>query len=194
MKHIKEFNEFISEAARVGRSSWTAILSDLKREGWDVKGKLASKHYDEDEEERKLEIDNDGDDIRWTIYDGRGKELNSGSFDAEGLSAGELDGEVWNYIEESKVLEKISFEDIKSFYVAFKVITEWGMPLVFLATTIAAIGITQVLVLIKKGKQAFIKKYDEIKGNVSPAEVKKAEDKLKDIQKNESVNEDDELK
>lgn len=110
MKHIKEFNKFISEAARVGNSSWQAVLSDLGRQGWDIKGNLAIKFYDEDDEERKLELDNSGDDVYWTIYDGKGKELNSGSFDAEGLSAGELDGEVWNYIEESKISEAI---DIK---------------------------------------------------------------------------------
>lgn len=110
MKHIKEFNEFISEAARIGNSSWRAVLSDLGRQGWDIKGNLAIKFYDEDDEERKLELDNSGDEVYWTVYDGKGKELNSGSFDAEGLSAGELDGEVWNYIEESKVSEAIDTE------------------------------------------------------------------------------------
>ena len=105
MKKVRLFEHFIGEAARVGSSSWSSVLSDLKRDGWDVKGKLASKYYDEDGEERRLEIDNDGDDIWWTIYDGDDKELNSGSFDGEGLSAGELDGEVWSYIEESFITE-----------------------------------------------------------------------------------------
>lgn len=105
MKKVRLFEHFIGEAARVGSSSWSSVLSDLKRDGWDIKGNLASKYYDEDGEERRLEIDNDGDDIWWTIYDGDDKELNSGSFDAEGLSAGELDGEVWSYIEESFIIE-----------------------------------------------------------------------------------------
>lgn len=114
MKKVKLFEQFVNEAARVGRSSWSSILSDLKRDGWDIKGNLASKYYDEDGEERRLEIDNDGDDIWWTIYDENDKEINSGSFDGEGLSAGELDGEVWSYIEESIVNESAEEKEAKA--------------------------------------------------------------------------------
>jgi len=116
MKHIKLFEDFIGEAARVGRSSWRSVLSDLARHGWDIKGNLATKFYDEDDNERKIELDNSGDEVNWTVYDGRGKELNSGSFDAEGLSAGELDGEVWDYIDEGLDSNKDTSEMLKEVY------------------------------------------------------------------------------
>jgi len=108
MKHIATFETFnTNESARVGSSSWSNILRDLKNDGWEIKGNSASKYYSNDEDdERRLELSNYGDEeVNWTIYDGKDKEINSGSFDADGLSAGELDGEVWNNIEESAINE-----------------------------------------------------------------------------------------
>lgn len=117
MKHIKHIDSFIiNEAARIGNSSWSSILRDLKYDGWDIKSNSAYKSYEGDDgDERKLELSNyGGDEVEWTIYDGKGKEINSGSFDAEGLSAGELDSEVWSNIEESVSEAKdISIKDYK---------------------------------------------------------------------------------
>jgi hypothetical protein len=101
---IRSYNEFVNEslneAARIGRSSWNKIIDDLERLGWtERRGKVYKSYTDDDDNERELELDNDGDEIYYTVYDHRGKEIDSGSFDAEGSSAGELDGEVWNYVE-----------------------------------------------------------------------------------------------
>ena len=94
--------ESLNEAARVGKSDWFAVLKDLKREGWDINYDVASMYYaNDDEEEREIQLSNYNDDVIWTIYDGKRKQLNSGSFDAEGLSAGELNIEVWDYVDES---------------------------------------------------------------------------------------------
>lgn len=101
MKHIQTFESFLNEAARVGRSSWNSILKDLKYEGWDIKSGSAYKSYaDDNDEERELKLSSyGGDEVQWTLYDGSGDEIDSGSIDAEGLSAGELDSEVWNYLD-----------------------------------------------------------------------------------------------
>ena len=101
MKHVKLFEDFINEAARVGRSSWRNVLADLKYEGWDINGNVATKSIGDDKE--RVEITNYGDDnVQYTVYNTKGKEVNSGSFDAEGLSAGELNSEIWNYTNESE--------------------------------------------------------------------------------------------
>lgn len=91
----------ITEAFRIGNSSWSDILDDLSRIGWTKEGEIAKKYYTNDNEEQmSLEITNyDGDDeIRWTIFDENNNELESGSFDAEGLSAGEIDSEIWSQL------------------------------------------------------------------------------------------------
>jgi hypothetical protein len=103
MKRIKLFEEFVNEAARVGRSSWKNVLADLKYDGWDIKGTVATKFIGDDEESgsdlEKVEITNNGDDyVQYTVYNTKGKEVNSGSFDAEGLSAGEINYDIWDYI------------------------------------------------------------------------------------------------
>jgi len=94
----------LSEAARVGRSSWSSILRDLRNYGWDISGDTAYKSYaNNDDEERELQMTSryGSDEVEYTVNDENGDEIDSGSFDAEGLSAGELDSEVWSNIEES---------------------------------------------------------------------------------------------
>jgi hypothetical protein len=104
MKHIKLYEEFVNEAARVGRSSWKNILADLEYDGWDIKGTVATKFLDDDEESgsdlEKVEITNNGydDRIQYAVYNIKGKIVNSGSFDAEGLSAGEINYDIWDYV------------------------------------------------------------------------------------------------
>ncbi len=110
MKRVKLFESFIGEAARVGSSSWKNILSDLKYDGWEINGKVASKYIGDDEESEddleKVEITNNGDDyVQYTVYNTKGKVVNSGSFDAEGLSAGEINYDIWDYINEGVVNE-----------------------------------------------------------------------------------------
>lgn len=96
MNRVKLFEEFINEAGRVGRTSWKNILKDLGREGWEIDGNHAIKWFGDEEQ---LRITNtNGDEIEYEVIDADDKVTDSGSFDAEGLSAGELDGEVWNYI------------------------------------------------------------------------------------------------
>jgi hypothetical protein len=82
-------------------------------------------------------------------------------------------------VTEQSQLNELSFEEIKSFYVAYKVITEWGIPLVLIATIVAALGIQAAVKLINQGKNAVVKKYHEIKGTVDPAGVSDAAKKIK---------------
>jgi len=107
-KSVIYVGESVNEAARVGSSSWSSILKDLSNLGWETNLPNATKYYtDDNDNERSLVINGQyGDNIKWTVYDERGKEINSGQFDAEGLSAGELDGEIWMEIEESVVNER----------------------------------------------------------------------------------------
>jgi hypothetical protein len=77
-------------------------------------------------------------------------------------------------------INEFSFEDIKDFYVTYKVITEWGIPLTVMATIVAGLGIGAAVSLIKQGKDALIKKYREIKGTVDPDDIKDAARKIKD--------------
>jgi hypothetical protein len=99
MRHVKLFEQFLNEAARIGSSSWRNILSDLQDyNGWTIQGEIAMKGYTSDEdEERRVEL-------TVTVFEipsaGEENEISSNSFDAEGLSAGELDSEIWNYTEE----------------------------------------------------------------------------------------------
>jgi hypothetical protein len=85
----------INEAARVGRASWKKILKDLEREGWEIEGSYAIQWFG-DEEQLRITSDG-GDEVEYEVLNHRGKVTDSGSFDAEGLSAGELDSEVWNH-------------------------------------------------------------------------------------------------
>jgi len=91
---------------------------------------------------------------------------------------------------EENQLNEISFEEIKSIYVSYKVVTEWGIPLFVFATLLASFGIAVVVQLIRRGKNELIKKYNEIKGNVDKEKVKKAEDLINKIKnKNEPLDE-----
>ena len=102
MKHVKLFEQYVAEAARVGRSRWEDIIRDMEDEGWEVDGNSAFQHYSNDNDEpRKISISADGDTVMWTILDDDDNEIASGDFDGEGLSAGELNSEVWNYAEEN---------------------------------------------------------------------------------------------
>lgn len=90
-------------------------------------------------------------------------------------------------------LNELSFEEIKSFYVAYKVITEWGIPLALMATIVAGLGISSAVKLIKQGKNAVVNKYKEIKGTVDSTAVSNAAKKLKSAaKKNEEMSELDE--
>lgn len=82
-------------------------------------------------------------------------------------------------IEESTSINEISFEDIKTFYVTVKVILDWGLPLLTLATIIAGVGVIKAIDLVKQGKDAFMKKYNQLKNAVDTNKVKKIEVKLK---------------
>lgn len=82
-------------------------------------------------------------------------------------------------IEESTSMNEISFEDIKTFYVTVKVILDWGLPLLTLATIIAGVGVIKAIDLVKQGKDAFMKKYNQLKNAVDTNKVKKIEVKLK---------------
>jgi hypothetical protein len=91
---------------------------------------------------------------------------------------------------EENQLNEISFEEIKSIYVSYKVITEWGIPSFVFATLLASFGIATVVQLIRRGKNELIKKYNEIKGNVDKEKVKKAEDLINKVKnKNEPLEE-----
>jgi len=91
---------------------------------------------------------------------------------------------------EENQLNEISFEEIKSIYVSYKVVTEWGIPLFVFATLLASFGIATVVQLIRRGKNELIKKYNEIKGNVDKEKIKKAEDLINKIKnKNEPLDE-----
>jgi len=88
-------------------------------------------------------------------------------------------------------LNEVSFEEIKSLWVSYKVIVEWGIPLLIISTTLAALGVAYFVKLVRQGKNAFMAKYREIKGTVDKKEVKKAEELINKVKKkNESVNED----
>lgn len=82
-------------------------------------------------------------------------------------------------IEESTSINEISFEDTKTFYVTVKVILDWGLPLLTLATIIAGVGVIKAIDLVKQGKDAFMKKYNQLKNAVDTNKVKKIEVKLK---------------
>lgn len=87
-------------------------------------------------------------------------------------------------------LNEVSFEEIKSLWVSYKVIVEWGIPLLIISTTLAALGVAYFVKLVRQGKNAFMAKYREIKGTVDKKEVKKAEELINKVKKkNESVNE-----
>jgi hypothetical protein len=105
MKHVKLFESFVSslnEAARLGSSNWKTVMKDLEDMRWELDGEEAVKYYNtDDDDERELRISADGGEVSYKVLDGDGNELESGSFDGEGLSAGELDSEVWGYLEEN---------------------------------------------------------------------------------------------
>lgn len=122
----------LNEAARVGRSRWKDILDDLKDMGWNVIHNAAHKdYYTDDDRERELIITAryGSDEIEYKVNDENGDEVDSGSFDAEGLSAGELDGEVWNYIEESvnegRSIEKIEKGRTQVIKDMAKIVADW---------------------------------------------------------------------
>jgi hypothetical protein len=96
---VKLFEQFINEAARVGSSSsWKQVLKDLSRHvGWKIVGNTAvSDTAPTDERGTYLVMKYEGDgEISYTIYDENDEEIISGAFDGSGLSASELEDEVW---------------------------------------------------------------------------------------------------
>ena len=102
MKTFDEFvNESLNEAARIGHAKWNDILKDLTTMGWDKEKNFATQYFSNDEDESmKLRITNSGnDEVYYEVLDDNDDIVDSGSFDAEGISAGELDGEVWNFVD-----------------------------------------------------------------------------------------------
>lgn len=95
----------LNEAARVGRHSWRSILKDLRHEGWEIDGDYATQYFG-DGQEIEITLGN-MDEIEYEVKNHRGKVVDSGSFDAEGLSAGELSSEVWEYVDES-IVDKVN--------------------------------------------------------------------------------------
>lgn len=120
MKYIQTFEQFINEnkivneAARVGRHSWKSVLKDLSHEGWEIDGDYATQYFG-DGQEIEITLGSMGE-IEYEVKNHRGRVVDSGSFDAEGLSAGELSSEVWDYVDESineSRTVKTNIEDLK---------------------------------------------------------------------------------
>jgi hypothetical protein len=100
MKTFDEFvNESLNEAARIGHSKWNDVLKDLLNLGWDKEKKFAVKYFGDNNSKLRM-TNSGGDDVKYEVLNNNDEIMSSGSFDAEGISAGELDGEVWNFIED----------------------------------------------------------------------------------------------
>ena len=96
--------KLINEAYRYqGSFSWYEIKKELEEyHGWHSDGNKVSKGYaNDDDEERLITIGPDpydDEDIFVVISEENG-ELDSGSFNSEGLSSGEIDIEVWSAVD-----------------------------------------------------------------------------------------------
>ena len=111
MKKVKLFEEFISESYIIGEANWKSVLSELKRLGWTIEGWTAIKQIGNwtDQKRLELEYDNNGS-VLWTVYVGGSVVMSNGKIDAKGLSANELDKEIWNNIDEAaEVLHEYDF-------------------------------------------------------------------------------------
>jgi hypothetical protein len=100
---ILRFNDFrkINESFRLGNSDWSEILQDLEYEGWEIDGDSAKKYYSNDDDDaRTIELrgEDNSEMVEYIIYDENDIEIDGGEFDASGLSAGELNSEVWNHV------------------------------------------------------------------------------------------------
>jgi hypothetical protein len=104
-KSVIYVGESLNEAARVGKSSWKSVLSDLEDEGWDVRGNTATQEVDSEKDPEgyvTVELTSKGGDyVKYTLKSSKGKVIDTDEIDAEGLSAGELNNEIWHYIKES---------------------------------------------------------------------------------------------
>jgi hypothetical protein len=104
-KSVIYVGESVNEAARVGKSSWKSVLSDLEDEGWDVSGNTATQEVDSEKDPEgyvTVELTSKGGDyVKYTLKSSKGKVIDTDEIDAEGLSAGELNNEIWHYIKES---------------------------------------------------------------------------------------------
>jgi hypothetical protein len=115
--HVVKFDNFLNEAARMGSSSWKSVMNDLKNQGWDVKGNVASKDTESQKDPDdyitiELTSTRTGSEyVKYTVINSSGSTIDSGEIDADGLSAGELDSEIWDYIDESSINEA---KDLKS--------------------------------------------------------------------------------
>lgn len=104
MKKVKLFEEFIGESYTIGEDNWKDILSDLKRKGWKIEGWTAIKQIGDSTDRKHIELEHDEGytgNILWTVYSGDTVVISNGEFDANGLSAKELDKEIWNNIDEA---------------------------------------------------------------------------------------------
>jgi hypothetical protein len=103
----------LAESYIIGEDNWKDILSDLKRIGWTIEGWTAIKQIGDWTDRKHIELEYDPGytgNILWTIYMGDSVVMSNGEFNAGGLSAKELNREIWNNIEESvtkKVAEKL---------------------------------------------------------------------------------------
>jgi hypothetical protein len=111
--HIVKFDNFLNEAARMGSSSWKSVMNDLKHSGWDIKGNVASKDTESEKDPDdyitiELTSTRTGSEyVKYTVTNSSGKVIDSGEIDADGLSAGELDSEIWNHIDEGETTDDI---------------------------------------------------------------------------------------
>jgi hypothetical protein len=111
--HVVKIDNFLNEAARMGSSSWKSVMYDLKYQGWDIKGNVASKDTESQKDPDdyitiELTSTRTGSEyVKYTVTNSSGKIVDSGEIDAEGLSAGELDSEIWNHIDEGENIEDV---------------------------------------------------------------------------------------
>ena len=106
----------LSESYIIGEDNWKDILSDLKRIGWTIEGWTAIKQIGDWTDRKHIELEYDPGftgNILWTTYVGDSVVMDSGEFNAGGLSARDLDREIWNNINESVVKKSISKQELK---------------------------------------------------------------------------------
>lgn len=101
----KLVKESLNEALRYQGQYWRDFAEELvDYHGWKAEGNEVYKYdmNDETEKAEKTTLSKGYDDnINYIVTDEEGNEIDSGEFDAEGLSSGELDGELYYNMNES---------------------------------------------------------------------------------------------
>ena len=101
---LRKNGDLLGESYIIGENNWKDILSDLKRKGWKIEGWTAIKQIGSSTDRKHIELEHDEGytgNILWTVYSGDTVVISNGEFDANGLSAKELDKEIWNNIDEA---------------------------------------------------------------------------------------------